>query len=147
MKSCRAQARAALLCAAVLLAGCVTSESGKQIALDYYNIGNAFFDLGQYDKAVQYYQNALRADPGMVKADYNLALTLVRMKRSAEAVTVLLKLLAADDRRTRSSWRLSDGLTMSWQKTGKPLRSMTRCLPSRPLTRTPCMTAASSSGS
>ena len=100
MKSCRAQARAALLCAAVLLAGCVTSESGKQIALDYYNIGNAFFDLGQYDKAVQYYQNALRADPGMVKADYNLALTLVRMKRSAEAVTVLQKLLAADEKNT-----------------------------------------------
>ena len=36
-----------------------------------------------------YYQDALRVDPGMVKADYNLALTFVRMKRSDEAVTIL----------------------------------------------------------
>ena len=77
---------------ALLFAACVTSESAKQIASDYYNIGNAFFDLGQYEKAVTYYQDALRADPGMVKADYNLALTLVRMKRIDEAVVILKRL-------------------------------------------------------
>ena len=85
---------------ALLFAACVTSESAKQIASDYYNIGNAFFDLGQYEKAVTYYQDALRADPGMVKADYNLALTLVRMKRIDEAVVILKRLLTDDQKNT-----------------------------------------------
>jgi tetratricopeptide (TPR) repeat protein len=93
--------KAVLLCVvALFLATCITSESGKQIASDYYNIGNAFFDLGQYEKAVTYYQDALRADPGMVKADYNLALTLVRMKRIDEAVVILKRLLTDDQKNT-----------------------------------------------
>jgi tetratricopeptide (TPR) repeat protein len=100
MKPLRAPAAFCALAVALLLAACVTSQSGKQIASDYYNIGNAFFDLGQYEKAVTYYQNALRADPGMVKADYNLALTLVRMKRSDEAVTILKRLLTSDLKNT-----------------------------------------------
>jgi len=100
MKSLRALAGAVAACAALLMAACVTSQSGKQIASDYYNIGNAFFDLGQYEKAVTYYQDALRVDPGMVKADYNLALTLVRMKRIDEAVTILKRLLTSDQKNT-----------------------------------------------
>jgi len=89
-----------LALSAALLEACVTSQSGKQIASDYYNIGNAFFDLGQYDKAITYYQDALREDPGMVKADYNLALTLVRMKRMDEAITILKRLLTGDQKNT-----------------------------------------------
>ncbi len=100
MTPLRALAAAAVLLTAALAAGCVTSPGGKQIASDYYNIGNAFFDLGQYDKAIQYYENALRVDPGMVKADYNLALTYIRMKRTAEAVTILRRLLASDPKNT-----------------------------------------------
>ncbi len=96
----RAMTAAPVLCAALLMAACVTSQGGKQIASDYYNIGNAFFDLGQYEKAIQYYQDALRADPSMVKADYNLALTLVRMKRGDEAVTILKRLLTSDQKNT-----------------------------------------------
>lgn len=89
-----------ILCLGAFLAGCVTSEGGKQIAADYYNIGNAFFELGQYDKAIQYYENALRVDPSMVKADYNLAVTYVRMKRSADAVTILKRLMTGDPKNT-----------------------------------------------
>jgi len=96
----RIPAAAFILCMTALLAGCVTSEGGKQIASDYYNIGNAFFELGQYEKAIQYYENALRVDPSMVKADYNLAVTYVRMKRGADAVTILKRLLAGDPKNT-----------------------------------------------
>jgi tetratricopeptide (TPR) repeat protein len=100
MKSVRVSAIVLALAAVLVLAACVTSQSGKQIATDYYNIGNAFFDLGQYDKAVTYYQDALRVDPGMVKADYNLALTLIRMKRMDEAITILKRLLTGDQKNT-----------------------------------------------
>lgn len=100
MRPLRALAGTLAACAALLLAACVTSQSGKQIASDYYNVGNAFFDLGQYEKAITYYQDALRVDPGMVKADYNLALTLVRMKRTDEAVTIFKRLLTSDQKNT-----------------------------------------------
>jgi tetratricopeptide (TPR) repeat protein len=100
MTPLRVMAALSILCAAALAAGCVTSEGGKKIASDYYNIGNAFFELGQYDKAIQYYENALRVDPSMVKADYNLALTYVRMKRGADGVTILTRLLASDQKNT-----------------------------------------------
>jgi tetratricopeptide (TPR) repeat protein len=84
----------------LLMAACVTSQSGKQLASLFYNVGNDYFDLGKYDKAIEAYQNALQADPGMVKADYNLALTLVRMKRVDEAVVILKRLLADDQKNT-----------------------------------------------
>jgi len=101
MKPLRALAAALLLLSLlVLLAGCATSAGAKVIASDYYNIGNAFFDLGQYDKAVLYYQSALRVDPSMVKADYNLALTFVRMKRNDDAVAILKRLLSSDQKNT-----------------------------------------------
>ncbi len=100
MKLSRRAAAFLALAMMLLMASCVTSQSGKQIASDYYNIGNAFFDLGQYDKAVTYYQDALRVDPGMVKADYNLALTLVRMKRTDEAITILKRLMVSDPKNT-----------------------------------------------
>jgi tetratricopeptide (TPR) repeat protein len=100
MKISRIPAALLALVMALLMAACVTSQSGKQIASDYYNIGNAFFDLGQYEKAITYYQDALRVDPGMVKADYNLALTLVRMKRTDEAITILKRLLTSDQKNT-----------------------------------------------
>ena len=100
MKLSRALAAPLLLTVLAVVSGCVTSAGGKVIASDYYNIGNAFFDLGQYDKAVLYYQSALRVDPSMVKADYNLALTFVRMKRNDDAVAILKRLLSNDQKNT-----------------------------------------------
>lgn len=101
MNRSRAVALLLILSAVVaLLAGCVTSTGGKVIASDYYNIGNAYFDLGQYDKAITYYQSALRVDPTLVKADYNLALTFVRMKRNDDAIAILKRLLANDKKNT-----------------------------------------------
>ncbi len=80
----------------VLLGGCASDPRIREIAAEYYNIGNAFFELGQYEKAINAFSSALRFDPGLVKADYNLALTFARMKRSSEAEQVLKKLLADD---------------------------------------------------
>jgi tetratricopeptide (TPR) repeat protein len=80
----------------LLLAGCVAQPRGRDLAAEYYNIGNAFLELGRYEKALDAFQDALRLDPGMVKADYNLALTHARMKKLPEAEAILRRLLASD---------------------------------------------------
>jgi tetratricopeptide (TPR) repeat protein len=86
----------AALALASLLGGCASDPRIREIAAEYYNIGNAFFELGQYEKAIDAYRNALRFDPALVKADYNLALTYARMKKLSEAEQLLKKLLADD---------------------------------------------------
>ena len=115
-------AAAALLSVAALLGGCVTSAGGKVIASDYYNIANAFFDLGQYDKAVLYYQSALRVDPNLVKADYNLALTYVRMKRNDDAIAILKRLLANDQKNTT----IMSALGWAYHQAGKDGEALTQ---------------------
>jgi tetratricopeptide (TPR) repeat protein len=91
---------AALLGVFSLFAGCVSGARGS-VASDYYNIANAYVQLGQYDKAIQYYQDALRADPTLVKADFNLAVALARLKRTEESIAVLKRLLLNDPRNTQ----------------------------------------------
>jgi tetratricopeptide (TPR) repeat protein len=98
----RALAARVALCAVLLvLAGCVTGPQNRKVAADYYDIGNAYADLGQYDKAIQYYQTALQVDPSFAKANYNLALAYARMKRTDDAVGVLKQLLLADPKNTQ----------------------------------------------
>lgn len=86
----------ASIVALVLLGGCASDPRIREVAAEYYNIGNAFFELGQYEKAIDAYRSALRFDPGLAKADYNLALTYARMERLPEAEQLLKKLLADD---------------------------------------------------
>ena len=90
-------ARAAVLAVlAIILAGCASRPGSRDLAIEYYNIGNAFFELGRYEKAMDAYQSSLRLDPGLVKADYNLALTFARMTKIPEAEAILKRLLASD---------------------------------------------------
>jgi tetratricopeptide (TPR) repeat protein len=89
-----------LLAAALGLAGCVTDTRTRSVAADYYNIGNAYAELGQYDKAASAYENAVRLDAGMVKADFNLALAYGKMKRYEDAAVILKRLLLNDPQNT-----------------------------------------------
>lgn len=47
-------------------------ESGKESPSLYYNIGNAFFRLGNYPKAILHYEKALKLDPSYSDARNNL---------------------------------------------------------------------------
>ncbi len=88
------------LAAAVLLCGCVTDTRSREIAVQYYDIANAWTDLGQFDKAAQYYKQALATDPTLAKASYNLALAYAQLNRPDDAVAILTKLLADDPKNT-----------------------------------------------
>jgi tetratricopeptide (TPR) repeat protein len=80
----------------LLLYGCVSSPQNRGIAAEYYDIGNAYVALGQYDKAIQRFEQALRLDPSLAKADYNLAMAYAHMKRTDEAIALFTQLLASD---------------------------------------------------
>ena len=91
-----------LLAAALLiLGGCVTSRRDREIASEFYDLGNAYVELGKYDKAIAEFQAALKIDPSFVKADYNLALAYGHAKRPEDAVPILKRLLLADPENTQ----------------------------------------------
>jgi tetratricopeptide (TPR) repeat protein len=54
--------------------------------LSYYNLGNAYEDLGQYEEAVEAYQKAIKLNPGLSKPHNNLGLAYAALARLAEAV-------------------------------------------------------------
>ena len=89
-----------LLSITLVLSGCVTDNRSRNVAAEYYNIGNAYADLGQYDKAASAFENALRLDASMVKADFNLALAYGKMKRYDDAAAILNRLLLRDPHNT-----------------------------------------------
>ncbi len=58
-------------CTAVIRSG---EYSGKNLAIAYNNRGNAYANLGEYRRAIQDYDQALRLDPGYAVAYYNRGL-------------------------------------------------------------------------
>lgn len=86
----------AVLFVLLLSAGCATWIRGSELAREYHNIGNAYYDLGRFDRAADYYQRALSLDATLAPAGYNLARVYVRERRYLEAQEVLEELLTRD---------------------------------------------------
>jgi tetratricopeptide (TPR) repeat protein len=78
------------------LAGCATQLTPADIASEYHNLGNGFYDLKQYDKAIQYYELALERNPGTPGTRWNLTLAYYRRGRFADAEAVLMRRLEED---------------------------------------------------
>ena len=94
----------------------MTDNRSRSVAADYYNIGNAYADLGQYDKAAAAFENALRLDASLVKADFNLALAYGKMKRYDDAAAILKRLLLADPAEHADSLHPRMGLSFGRQR-------------------------------
>ena len=60
---------------------------------NYFNLGNAYRDLGQPEKALYHYGEALKVHPGFYYAYFNKGKVLAKMGRGAEARTALRKAL------------------------------------------------------
>jgi tetratricopeptide (TPR) repeat protein len=61
----------------------------------YNNQGESYFNTGNYNKALECFSNAVKADKNTYKAWFNRGNTLLRMERFAEAEADLVKALAA----------------------------------------------------
>lgn len=55
-----------------MLFSCVSTENEAELVSEYYNVGSAFFEIEQYEKAIEYYDKVLNLDKDMHKARYNL---------------------------------------------------------------------------
>ena len=80
----------------LLLISCRSSPVREELARDYYNIGNAYFDLGEYEKAVEYYDRSLELDPGINQAVFNLARTNIETGRYKKSLKLLSQLELKD---------------------------------------------------
>jgi len=89
---------AAALAAALLLplASCAGAPREAALAQEYYNLGNAHLELKNYQRAVALFREAIRLDPGLNRAWYNLSLALSESGRAEEAVGILEGLAAKD---------------------------------------------------
>lgn len=76
--------------------GCTRYVRIDDLAEEYYNLGNAFYDLEEYEEAERYYLRALELDPELERAGFNLARALAEQQRHAESMTLLEELLLAD---------------------------------------------------
>ncbi len=99
--------------AVLAVISCASDSHGRDVAAEYYNVGNAYYELGQYEKSAQYYRNALRTDPTLAKASFNLSLVLVRLKKTDEALRILQDLLSRDPQNvtvmSALAWALHEG--------------------------------------
>ncbi len=75
-----------------LFLGCLTPTIKRNLAREYYNIGNTYFSLNKYAQAVESYQKALTYDPDLSEGSFNLARVYFALGRYDEGLEILRKL-------------------------------------------------------
>lgn len=61
-----------------LMLSCVSNQRDGSLATEYYNIGNAFYEVDLLVKASQYYEKALDINPNYHSARFNLIQTKIK---------------------------------------------------------------------
>jgi len=92
----RCLAIALLIFVCALFASCLTGRMRRELAAEYFNLGNAFFELKNYDRAMMLYQKALSYSDELPENSYNLARVYISQERYDEAIDVLNGLLAPE---------------------------------------------------
>ncbi len=59
------------------LGGCVSGVGRQELAEEYFNLGNAFFELGDFDRSYRYYSQAIALTDTFPAAGYNLVRLLI----------------------------------------------------------------------
>ncbi len=90
------RARSVAICAIALLASCGTTPDRADLATEYFNIGTAYFELGDLERSATYLSRAIELDPTLGRASYNLARVRIDRAEYEEAIVLLEELLVAD---------------------------------------------------
>ena len=78
-------------------ASCATTLEQADLAIEYFNIGTAYFDLGDLERSATYLTRAIALDPSLERASYNLARVRIGQSDYDGAVQLLEELLMADE--------------------------------------------------
>ena len=87
-----------LLLIMFVVCGCAGGLSRKEASKLYFNLGNAYFELGQNEKAISAYLRALDYDRKMRVASFNLAKTYIDTDRFSDAINILTRMLRDEPR-------------------------------------------------
>ncbi|MCF7927598.1 MAG: tetratricopeptide repeat protein [Spirochaetales bacterium] len=90
-----------LLIISVLLFSCVSSIRREDLAPEFFNMGNAYYEVGRFEKAGEYYKKALEYDPGLYRAGFNLARAYIELEMYQDAEDILRELLDEDPDNTK----------------------------------------------
>jgi len=80
----------------LLATSCVSRVSYSELAREYYNLGNAFFELGDYERSFQYYSRAADLDTELPATGYNLARLHTQRGDYDQALEVIRRLVQSD---------------------------------------------------
>ena len=74
------------------------SPASQSSAIKLYNVGNRFYNIGNYDKAIQAYSNATNQDPNLIEAWNNEANALLYDNRLNDALQAYDQVLILDNK-------------------------------------------------
>lgn len=92
----------ALVGLALLLgfSSCATTMDRSELAVEYYNLGTAYLDLGDFERSADYFSRALELDESLARASYNLARVYVVQGRYDDARNLLESLREQEPQNT-----------------------------------------------
>lgn len=79
-----------------LVSSCATPVERRELAEEYFNLGNAYFELQDYERSYRYYRRAIALTDEVPAAGFNLARLHLERGEEEEALEVLGQLLAGD---------------------------------------------------
>jgi tetratricopeptide (TPR) repeat protein len=85
-----------IACIALASTGCRSTVRYEELAQEYFNLGNAYFEAGDYDRSYLYYTRALEYDRDFPAAGFNLARLYIERDEPVAALDVLDRLLEDD---------------------------------------------------
>ncbi len=80
----------------VLLSSCVTNQPDNKLADLYFNLGDAYFRLEEYNKSIAAYNSAILYTKNNRTIKYNLARVYIENGQKAEALQITDELLKED---------------------------------------------------
>lgn len=85
-----------ILLIGIVVLGCTTPVERHELAQEYFNLGNAYFELQDYERSYAYYRRAMSLSDEIPAAGFNLARLHLERGEHEEAMQVLERLLERD---------------------------------------------------
>jgi len=89
----------AFVIAGAIVSGCSTVRY-EELAQEYFNLGNAYYEAGDYDRSYQYYTRALQYTDEFPAAGFNLARLHIEREEPDAALEIVDTLLREDPANT-----------------------------------------------